>query len=288
MKTETKIHKYFIVAILIFINLLVWSVTFAGSPRKNLSVSFLDIGQGDSILITAPNGRQILIDGGRDSTVLNRLGQKLGFFDRSIDVVLATHPDADHIGGLPFVIDRYQVSYLVDSLIDSDTNAYKALLATAENHHLKTYFARRGMIIVLDEKAGVYLHVLYPEADDFVITDTNDMSIVVKLVYGDTAFVLTGDAPKDVEAKLVSTDGNYLRSNILKAGHHGSKTSSSPSFVADVHPAYGVISAGKNNSYGHPHQETLDTLAAAGAEIVSTIDLGTITFESNGVDVWMK
>lgn len=253
-----------------------------------MKVFFLDVGQGDSILVVAPNGRKILIDGGAGTSVLRELGRSMGFFDRRIDIVLATHPDQDHIGGLPFVLENYKVTNFIDSIGESDTASYRELLNLVRDKDIETFYGLRGMVIVLDHKHGVYLHVLYPEPDDFKITETNDLSVVAKLIYGDTSVMLTGDAPKQVENMLASIDGNYIRSSILKAGHHGSKTSTSGIFVREIDPYVAIISAGKNNRYGHPNVEVLNILEKENVKILETAREGTIEFRSNGVDVWQK
>lgn len=280
--------EYFLVIVLILVNLLVWSLYYSDRQNKFLEVDFLDIGQGDAIFIEAPNGRQILIDGGRDASVLGRLAEMMGFFDRSIDIVLATHPDADHVGGLPAVLEHYRVLNFIDSVADADTAVYGRVEDITHEKNIKTYFGMRGMTIILDKKNGVYLEVLYPGPDDNKLKDTNDLSIVAKLIYGNTAVMLTGDATKLVEGMLVSTDGNYLESDILKAGHHGSKTSSSKAFVDSVGASYSIISAGKDNSYGHPHAITMKTLTDSGAKILETSKEGTIQFYSDGKKMTLR
>jgi competence protein ComEC len=281
------IHWYIVIGF-VLINAFIWSFAVSSQSHDIMKVYFLDIGQGDSIFVVAPNGRSILIDGGPDSSVLRELGKVLGFFHRSIDIVLATHPDQDHIAGLPLVMDRYHVSTFIDSIADSSTASYQTLERTAKEKGITTYFGMRGMTIVLDHIHGVYLELLYPVADDFKLRETNDLSAVAKLVYGDTSVMLTGDATKLVENMLDSTDGAYLPSTILKAGHHGSDTSSSRVFVDAVHPKYAIISAGIHNKYGHPKAVTMKTLADAGATILETAKEGTIEFASNGVDIWQK
>jgi competence protein ComEC len=269
-------------------NIFIWSLVFSFSKDETLNVYFLDVGQGDSILIVAPNGKTILVDGGANSSVLRGLGKALSFWDRKIDVVVATHPDQDHIGGLPFVFEKYKVLNFIDSVVDSDTNSYKALMDLAKDQQVRTLYGLRGMVINLDKENGVYLQILYPEPDDFEISDTNDMSIVAKLVYGDTSVMLTGDAPKIVETKLLSTDKESLKSSVLKVGHHGSKTSTSRAFVSVTKPAFAIISAGQNNRYGHPNKETMDILNSKDLSILETSSRGTIHLTSNGVDFWVN
>ncbi|NBD73739.1 MBL fold metallo-hydrolase, partial [Patescibacteria group bacterium] len=188
--------------------LAVWGELTAQGDGE-LSVVFLNVGQGDAVLITAPNRTQVLIDGGADGArVLRELGAVLPFWDRSIDVVLATHPDADHIGGLPAVFARFSVSHALTSGAESDTDLDEALLGAIAAEGAAHTHARRGGRVVLDEEAGVVLEILYPDrsvADD---ADTNDASIVARLVYGEREFLFTGDVSRDVEEYLLWLDSD--------------------------------------------------------------------------------
>lgn len=258
----------------------------AGAQSRPLTVAFLDVGQGDSIFIEAPNGNQLLIDGGLGASVLRELGALMRFSDRSIDVVLATHPDKDHIGGLPDVLRRFEVGYFVEPGVTSDTGAYEALTAAVDQKQVARVIARRGMAI--DLGSGVVLHVLYPDRDLGRLKDTNSASIVAKLSYGETEFMFTGDAPLSVEARLATLDGEGLEAEVLKAGHHGSRTSSGAAFVSAVQPLVAVVSAGKDNSYGHPHQEVLSLFEQLKIKVASTYEKGTIVFESDGSAVHMR
>jgi|SRR3989344_2054685 len=266
-------------------SLFIWSVVLR-SERAELTVAFLDIGQGDAIFIESPSGNQMLIDGGPSSTILQSLGKVMSFYDRSIDVMVATHPDKDHIGGLPDVLRRYTVGEILRSGAHNDTNIFREFDTTVSTMHIATRLARRGMVI--DFGDGVYAEILFPDHDVSRVTDTNDASIVIRIVYGDTEFMLTGDAPEKIENHLVARDGLNLKSDVLKVGHHGSKTSSSELFLAAVSPQYAVISAGEDNSYGHPHQEVLSRFIERGSTIVSTIESGTIVFHSNGEILTIK
>jgi len=259
---------------LILLVALVWWQVFNAQPTL-LKVVFLDIGQGDSIYIEAPNGNQVLIDGGPGRQVLRALSSVMPWYDRSLDVVIATHPDADHIGGLPSVLERYQVAAVMDNGQPSNTGTYRAWQAAvaAEVKDGAQYLrARRGERFNLG--AGISLDILYPY-DTPTGKDTNDGSIVARLTYGSQAFILTGDATIKVEQQLLIAK-TLLSAQVLKAGHHGSKTSSSPAFIKAVSPIYAIISAGKNNRYGHPHQITLDNLKAAQAQILRTDEEGSI------------
>jgi competence protein ComEC len=250
-----------------------------------LSVSFLDVGQGDAIFIQGPTGTQVLIDGGKDRSVLRELGKRMSPFDRSLEVVIATHPDADHIGGLPGVFDRYKVGAYLSSGVEASTNQAEAIEAVAEKEKGTSYELRRGDRILLG--GGAYLDILFPDREVSLV-ETNTGSVVARLVYGDTSFLLTGDSPEAVEEYLVTLDGTSLESDVLKAGHHGSKTSTSEVFLRTVAPGAVVISAGKDNSYGHPHEEVVSRIETLGAHIFSTLGNGAVVFESDGRKVVRK
>jgi competence protein ComEC len=268
-----------LVTISIVFIVLLWGTQNSSEMR----VSFIDVGQGDSIFITAPNGRQVLIDGGPDDRVLLGLGRDMKFLDRNIDMVIATHPDKDHIAGLSSVFRLYDIDYIMTSEIQSDTTYDQALHdAISREPDLLQVTARRGERIILDADHGVYLDILFPGSNTELWDETNEASIVVRLVYGKQSFLLNGDSIASVEQYLVDTDGAGLRSTVLKLGHHGSKTSSIEPYLLAVNPQYAVVSAGKNNRYGHPASEVIDRVRAVGANIVSTIDHGTISFLTNG------
>lgn len=259
--------------------ILIWHAALT-SERGVLTVAFLDVGQGDAIYIKSPNGNQMLIDGGPNAAVLRELGNVMPFYDRTIDLVEATHPDKDHIGGIPDVLAHYKVPLILRSGAENDTGAFEALDQLVHNGAVKEIIAKRGMII--DFGDGVYAEILYPDRDVSHISDTNDASIVTRVVYRDTEFLFTGDLPSALENHLVALDGEGLHSDVLKAGHHGSKNSSSVLFLQTVKPQYGVVSAGADNSYGHPSKEALGRFAQLGIPILSTIEKGTIIFKSDG------
>ncbi|MBP6860625.1 MAG: MBL fold metallo-hydrolase [Candidatus Pacebacteria bacterium] len=276
---------WLLICALILGNGALWYVAVARETGK-LHVSVLDVGQGDAILIEGPTGTQVLIDGGRDRSVLRRLGTLMPLFDRSIDLVIATHPDADHIGGLPGVFSRYRVSYYMDGAAAGDTAQAAALDKTVEDEDgMEVIETERGTRI--DLGGGAYLDVLYPDREAPSI-ENNTGSVVARLVYGETSFMFTGDAPSAVEDWLVRLDGEALKSDMLKAGHHGSKTSTGEAWLTAVAPDYVAISAGKDNSYGHPSPEVVARAVATGARIVSTMEEGTLTFLSDGAAVTYK
>ena len=258
---------------------------FAREARGALTVSFLDVGQGDAIFIESPTGRQVLIDGGPNREVLRELARVMPWYDRSIDVVIATHPDADHITGLIDVLQRYHVSLIVESGVSSDTPQAESMLASVADEGAEHLYARRGQII--DIGGGAFIEILFPDRDPSGF-ETNTASVVMRIVYGETAFMLTGDSPDEIERYLVRLDGEELHADVLKAGHHGSRTSSSLLFVGMVEPTYAVYSRGCDNSYGHPHSEVQETFGRLGVETLDTCDDGTIVFVSDGTAVVRK
>lgn len=269
------------ILILLLVTLCIWYAVFREDRREFLTVSFLDVGQGDSIFIQAPSGRQMLIDGGKGMSALRQLAKHVPWYDKTIDVVIGTHPDQDHIGGLIEILRRYRVPLIVkSSVLDTEGADFKAFeKAATQEEGAEVREAKRGEVIDLGD--GAYLEILFPDRNVAAV-ETNTGSIVARLVYGKTAFMLTGDAPVEIEKYLVSLDGTKLKSNVLKAGHHGSKTSSSPSFLGYVNPEYGIYSRGCENSYGHPAQETIDTFARFEIPTLDTCEEGTITFVSDG------
>jgi competence protein ComEC len=275
-----KRNRWLLLLCLVLLCLFVWWKLWSANTGK-LQVSFLDIGQGDSIFIQAPNGRQVLIDGGRDQTVLKRLGEVMPYGDRSIDVMIATHPDADHIGGLPFVLAHYNVAMVMEPGVGSDSDVYQTFEEKVGEEKAAREYARRGMTLLLDQEKNVHLDILFPD-QDVSTWETNEASIVAKLVYGHTSFLLTGDAPRQTELYLDKLNKKELDVDVLKLGHHGSHTSTSPTFIQDTTPDYAIISAGKNNSYGHPHPEVLQVLEAFQVPYLATYEQGTITFVSDG------
>lgn len=263
----------------------VYMIPMAVHEEDELLVTFFDIGQGDAIFIESPTGVQMLIDGGPDAGVLRRLSHVLGFFDRSIDIVLATHADKDHIGGLADVLERYEVAEIVMTENKGESAAAEAFFERAAAEHARITYARRGM--QYDLGGGAVLTVLFPDRDPSLL-ESNTSSIVTRLVYGDSEFLFTGDSPKSIEEYLVTLDGAGLQSDVLKVGHHGSDTSTSDLFLAAVRPVHAVISAGKDNPYGHPHASVIEALRRANTETKNTAEAGSITFVTDGLELWER
>lgn len=277
-------HAVFV--ILLLLNAYV-AYSYLRPTPELLHVSVLDVGQGDAIFIEGPTGIQMLIDGGPDRSVLRLLPREMGIFDRTIDVVAPTHPHKDHIAGLPDVFERYRVSYFLSSGANEENLAAEGLMhAVSEESGVRALIARRGMRIHLGD--GAYADILYPDRD-VSQGDTNDGSLVMRVVYGSTSFMLTGDASSNVETYILSQDlDGRIPTTVLKAGHHGSKYSSSDAWLSALSPQVVAISAGKDNSYGHPHPEMLARIRAQDATVLTTIDRGTLHFISDGSTVALQ
>ncbi|MFS0575777.1 S-layer homology domain-containing protein [Sporosarcina sp. 179-K 3D1 HS] len=244
-------------------------------PAPNMLVHFIDVGQGDAILIQAPNGKNMLIDGGPASA-----GNKVVSFLKSkgvttLDVVIATHPDADHIGGLKAVLNSFKVNRFIDSGKAHTTQTYFDMLSLIEAKNIPFTVATTGASVDFDPNlTTTILHA------DEQAADSNDASIVTRVVYDSVSFLFMGDAGASLEKDIIS---NYnVKSTYLKAGHHGSNTSSSVAFLNAVKPAGTILSYGKDNSYGHPHADVVQRLKAVGSKMYSTAASGEITVTTNG------
>jgi competence protein ComEC len=224
----------------------------------------------------------MLIDGGPGRVVLQRLSEVMPWYDKAIDVVLETHPDADHIGGLPEVLSRYHVGLFIEPGVNSPNAIDDEIGRIRKERSIDRVFARRGMRINFGD--GTHFDVLYPDVDPSHL-ETNQASVVGRLVYGSTSVMFTGDSPKVVENHLIEIDGGRLQSDILKAGHHGSRTSSGEAFVKMVAPAVAIISSGKANRYGHPHKEVVEIFNKFGIQIQRTDKEGTIGYVLDGVKI---
>lgn len=253
--------------------------------REYLQVTFFDVGQGDAVFIETPDGVQVLIDGGPDNSVLRELGNVMDVRDHTIDMVIATHPDKDHIGGLIDVFARYNIAAVLMTEKVGESSAATAYAAAVVKEEVQLIHARRGQEFLLG--ASTTLRVLFPDTNPSNM-ESNKTSIVLQLQYGDIEFMLTGDSPKSIEEYLVLLEGAYLESEVLKVGHHGSRTSTSELFLDEVRPEYAIVSASKENRYGHPHVEVTDMLFNKRVETFSTAEMGSITFVSDGKDVWRE
>ncbi len=248
-------------------------------------VHMLNVGQGDSFLIVAEDGTQILLDAGKGATVLSELSKVMAWNDKYIDVVIATHPDADHVGGLVDVLKRYKVGLFLTSDVVADTQIYKSLIQSVIDKKIPAYYVRAGMN--LDFADNTDFKILFPDRDTHT-WETNTASMVGRLQIGDRSALFTGDSPISIEQYLAKNIPAELNVDILKLGHHGSKTSTSTEYLRATTPELTLISAGVNNSYGHPHKEVTDLLKKFNIPYVSTQTEGTYTLETDGVKWYRK
>ncbi|MFT5179766.1 MAG: competence protein ComEC [Candidatus Paceibacteria bacterium] len=254
-----------------------------------LKVVFLDVGQGDSIYIEAPNKLKVLIDAGKDGKVKRSLSKNISFYDHLIDMTISTHLDGDHIGGFQDFFNGYKSDlHILASTSTKENEITRSLFSLLNEGEVMVRVSLSGDRIVLDDVREVYLDVLYPSKENLGQGSENDNSIVLRLVYGDTSVLLTGDISGDVEEDLALMYKDQLKSDVLKVAHHGSNDSSTLNFLEKVNPSYAVISSGKDNRYGHPHKETIDRLDLVEALIFDTKELGNIIFLSNGKEIWRE
>ncbi len=248
------------------------------SQGQNLRVTFIDVGQGDSCLIQTPGGKNILIDGGYPNQGWKIVSLLSGRGIRKIDCVVATHPDMDHIGGLIAVLNRFEIGEVLDIGHPHTTRTYEDFLKTIEKKNISYRIMRRGDVLDWGEEVSV--QVLNPPEE--LHKGKNNNSIVLRLVYGKISFLFTGDIEKRAEKELVNTYHKNLRTTILKCPHHGSRHSSTFRFLEEVRPEVVVISAGRDNPYGHPKEEVLDRYREVGTKIYRTDIDGNITVTSDG------
>lgn len=283
MRENTKKYYLPIVVILLFIisTFLVY-IDWQNSHKK-FTFAMLDVGQRDALFIESPTGTQVLIDGGPPNKILGRLSQVMSPFDRSIDAIIITNPDQDHIGGLLDVLKFYKAGKVFEPGTFNDSKTYQNLETEIKNKNIPDILAKKGM--KLDLGGGAVIDILFPDRD-VTSWPTNDGSVVAKLTYGNISFMLTGDATMKTEKLILENNlPANLKSDILKVGHHGSRYSTSKEFLQAVSPKLALISDGKNNKYGHPHQEVLNLLLQIGAEIFRTDELGTIIIKCDKMEV---
>jgi len=280
--------KWLILPLLV-VAILVWSVALT-TPDDKLHISFLDVGQGDAILIQTPNGQDILIDGGPDLQKINlELSKKLPFWDRTIDLVVCTQPQADHVTGLVEVLERYKVKQVLEPGVPYDSAIYQEWLRLVEDKGIEYNIAQAGQEINLG--SGIKMEVLNPPASLWEGTshDVDNNGVVLRLSWGKLSFLFTADIREEVEFELIGQRAN-LRSTVLKVAHHGSKTSTSPQFLAAVDPEVAVISVGADNTFGHPSPEVTERLIDRLGEdnVYRTDEDGTVEFITDGERLWLR
>ncbi|MBI2029584.1 hypothetical protein HYT02_04165 [Candidatus Gottesmanbacteria bacterium] len=276
----------------LFILLLV-SVIFWFNPNdQKLVMYFCDVGQGDSIYIRFPNGDDMLVDGGPGNKVLDCLAESMPFYDRHINVVVLTHPQKDHLGGLVPVIQRYSLDYYVSTPVGNNTDSYKQLKKLIEDKGITVKNLYAGSQIQFDT---VLFKLFWPEKNwmatnvlgaSTTTSDLNDFSVMGILEYGNFQAVLTGDGDIRIQDNILNNhliDNDIQDIEVLKVPHHGSKTAMTDQFLNKIKPKLAVIMVGKN-SYGHPSPEIIERLVKIGTQVKRTDIEGTIKIQSDGVN----
>ena len=288
-------NQFKILSGLLLVALIIWFLVLNQKPGRILEADFLDVGQGDAILIKTPKGQTMLIDGGPDNKILEKLGEYLSPLKKRIDIIILTHPHADHVTGLIEVLRRYDVGLVVLNGVYLKTDNYDQFLKAIEDNEVKVLIAAAGDAIHFDSPAGeLEFDIISPDenlngsvfnknSENFGAggNDVNDTSIVGKLVYNDFSIMFMGDATLKVENRLL-VYSNGLKSDVLKVGHHGSKYSSLTSFLGAIDPEAGIIEAGAKNFYGLPSLATLSRLGMFNINIFRTDQNGDIRILSDG------
>lgn len=246
-------------------------------PYNNKAViHYIDVGQGDGILIQV-NNKNILIDGGTKDNSKKLIKYLKSQRVKSLDYIIATHPHEDHIGGLPEIIDAFKVKNFYAPKVTANTSCFYNLVNSLKRKNLKIHSVKAPTILNLDEHTS--LSFISPNKNDY--KNLNNYSVVSKLQYKNFSFLFTGDAEEEIENELVSSDYD-IRCHILKLGHHGSKTSSTPQFLDKVNPKIAIASCGLGNDYGHPSKNVLQQLKDRNITLYRTDKDGTIVFVCDG------
>jgi competence protein ComEC len=249
-----------------------------------LHIYYLNVGQGDAALIHTPANEYILVDGGPGQEILQRLGEVMPFYERTIDVIVLSHPHADHVDGLIEVLRRYDVRAVYFTGIQYNNPGYDLFIELIAEEGADIFFVGRGK----DFRFGnVVIDTLYPfgniQGREF--SNINNSSIVLRMIFGRTFFYFGGDAEVDVEEELIKS-GLDLHADIFKASHHGSRTANSAGLLTLIDPEFSVISCGEGNKFGHPHQETINVLLKRDVRIFRTDIDGSVEFISDGIKFW--
>lgn len=279
---QKKVYIFLIIAVLVSTVVFFGFFYFFQQPQK-LEVDFLNVGQGDSELVKTPFGQNILIDGGPDASVLKSLGAKLPWWERTIDLMILTHPHDDHVAGLVEVLNRYQVKKIIFTAVNYSSPAYDSWLKSVADKKIPTVIIDRPQTIKLGE--GCNLEILYPRQPIYGqgVEDLNNSSIVARLGYKQMKFLFMGDAEVKVEEELMKENVD-LRAQVIKVSHHGSDTASSEEFLNKVQPEVAVISVGKND-FGLPSLRVIKRLERLGTKVLRTDEKGTIAISSDGAGV---
>lgn len=252
------------------------------SDASALEVNFLNVGQGDATLINYLGQYQALIDGGSNGKkLLSELGKAMPWGDKNIELVILTHPDADHLSGLVDLLDNYEAGIFLDNGQEADTEIYKQLKQKIEDNKIKKESLAEGSNFNIGELLN--FKIFNPDEAGISGEERNDNSVVLKMEFGENSFLFTGDAETSAEGDMIYDEEN-INVDWLKVGHHGSKNSTAENFIEAVSPRYAIISAGAGNRYGHPHEETLARLKNKNVDILRTDEKGTIKIACSSLD----
>ncbi len=286
--------KAFVALLALFLaNLFAWNIVYQLNQEQPFEVVFFDVGQGDSALIKTHLGHYILIDAGDGKDVLDKLSKEIPFYRKDIDLIVLSHDHADHLGGFLDLVESYDITNILWNGVSGESTLSARWKREIDTGDYNVKIARLGQRISADD---FFIDVLYPFDDisgDY-FNDLNLSSVVVRVVYKDKSFLFMGDAYKENEEELIAMNkfcqdkreelicrGMILDSDVLKVGHHGSRTSTSENFIELVDPSLAIISAGEDNRYGHPHPETLELLERYGIRIARTDLEGDIKIRIN-------
>lgn len=280
---KNKKYLLFYLAIIFFLfSIYVVYLNFQNFNNK-FTFAMLDVGQGDALFIQSPTGTQVLIDTGPPNKVIGELNKVMLPFDKSLDLLIISNPDQDHIGGALDILKNYKVQMVLESGTTNSSDTFKEFKAEIKNKEIPNFLARQNMI--LDLGGDVFLEILFPN-QDVSGWERNEGSMVARLYYGQTSILLTGDVTKETEEIILKTNvKEKIESDILKIGHHGSRTSTSYNFLKEVNPKYALISVAQNSKYGHPHKEVLDLLNEFKIEILRTDEIGTIILNCDKMEI---
>lgn len=280
-----RLYKILLVLGIFFTLITIPTFWLTFRPDHNLEVDFLDVGQGDSILIQTPYGQNILIDGGSDSSVIGELGRELPWWDKQIDLMILTHPHDDHVSGLVEVIKRYEVKKIIYTGVTHSSPNYLAWLESIREENIP--------LVIIDKPQTInfgldcWLEIIYPQKSFLGkdMSNINNSSIISRLVFGQTRFLFAGDAEEEIERELIDLEIN-LSADVFKASHHGSDTSNTEDFLDLINPRIVVIQVGEDNKFGHPSLRALKRFERLGAQIFRTDLDGVVEVVSDGEFVW--
>lgn len=274
-KQKRKFYIVVLIALLIFGKNYIFDL----ANEDRLQVHFIDVGQGDAIFIRTPDDKNILIDSGDNNAESKTVGYLKSNGVGTIDYLIATHPDTDHIGAMDKVVYAFDIGYFSMPIIEGiDTKNYDNLMTAIESKDITNTALHYSDVVKLSDE--VYFEVLSPIKGKFY-ENNNGYSIIIRLVYGDTSFMFTGDGERVNEEDMIIS-GKDISSDVLKVGHHGSSSSSSMEFLASVDPKLAIISSGKDNKYGHPHKEVINNLEQLDIKYLNTAIEGDIVVTSDG------